>query len=114
MLYNLSSRGPEFDLWPWLEKRRIPLMAYSPVDQGRLSRAPALADIARSRGVTPAQIALAWVLRRPGVIAIPKASRLEHVRENRASADIVLDSGELAALDAAFPPPRRKAPLEMI
>ena len=114
VLYNLSSRGPEFDLWPWLEKRRIPLMAYSPVDQGRLSRDLTLADIARSRGVTPAQIALAWVLRRPGVMAIPKASRLEHVRENRASADIVLDSGELAALDAAFPPPRRKAPLEMI
>ena len=114
VLYNLNSRGPEFDLFPWLEQRRIPPMAYSPVDQGRLSDSVAVAAIARARGVTALQIALAWVLRRADVIAIPKASRLEHVRDNRAAADIVLDAEELAALDAAFPSPRRKAALEMI
>jgi len=89
-------------------------MAYTPVEPARLARAPALQQIARARGVEPLQIALSWVLRRPGVIAIPKASKVEHVRQNRAAADLELTPEELDRLDAAFPPPARKRPLEMI
>jgi diketogulonate reductase-like aldo/keto reductase len=114
VLYNLGRRGAEFDLLPWMERRGMPAMAYTPVEPARLVRAPALQEIARERGLQPLQIALAWVLRRPGVIAIPKASSLEHVRQNRAAADLELTAGELARLDAAFPPPNRKRPLEMI
>lgn len=114
VLYNLSRRGPDFDLLPWLGARGIPLMAYSPVEQGALATDRTLAGIARERGATAAQIALAWVLRRDDVVAIPKAGRSAHVRENRASADIVLTEAELAALDRAFPPPSRRRPLEMI
>jgi diketogulonate reductase-like aldo/keto reductase len=114
VLYNLSRRGPEYDLMPWMEERRIPLMAYSPIEQGRLRSAGALQEVAQKRGATPYQIALAWVMRRPDVIAIPKAGRSEHVRENRKAADITLDDTDLAAIEAAYPPPRRKKPLEMI
>jgi diketogulonate reductase-like aldo/keto reductase len=114
ILYNLSRRGPEYDLMPWLGKRGVPVMAYSPIEQGRLRRSPALDEAARKHSATPYQIALAWVMRRPDVIAIPKASRAEHVRENRKAADIVLDEADLAAIDAAYPPPQRKKPLEMI
>ena len=114
VLYNLARRGPEFDLFPWLERQGMPAMAYTPVEPARLARAPALQQIARERGLQPLQIALAWVLRRPGIIAIPKASSLEHVRQNRAAADLELTAEELARLDAAFPPPVRKRPLEMI
>ena len=114
VLYNLGRRGAEFDLLPWLERRGMPAMAYTPMEPARLARAPALQELARGRGVQPLQIALAWVLRRPGVIAIPKASSVEHVRQNRAAADLGLTAEELARLDAAFPPPARKRPLEMI
>ena len=114
ILYNLSRRGPEHDLLPWMAGRGIPIMAYSPIEQGTLARSEALRAIAAARGVEPLQVALAWVLRRPDLIAIPKASSLEHVRLNRAAADIVLTGEELTALDRAFPPPRRKVPLEMI
>ncbi len=114
VLYNLTRRGPEYDLFPWQAGRRIPLMAYSPVEQGRLARHRELKRIAEAHEATPAQIAIAFTLLRPDVISIPKATALEHVRENRAAADIELSEDDRAALDAAFPPPKRKSGLEMI
>jgi diketogulonate reductase-like aldo/keto reductase len=89
-------------------------MAYSPIEQGRLPTSGALADIATKHGVGPFQIALAWVMRDPNVIAIPKASNPEHVKANRAAADMKLDASDLAALDKAFASPARKRPLEML
>ena len=114
VLYNLTRRGIEFDLLPWLERRNVPIMAYSPIEQGRLLRHPVLANVARRHNATPAQIALAWTLRKPNVISIPKAGSEIHVKENRGSADIVLSGEDLADLDAAFPPPTRKRSLEML
>jgi diketogulonate reductase-like aldo/keto reductase len=114
VLYNLNRRGIEFDLLPWCRERNIPIMAYSPIEQGRLLGHPALGSVAARHGVTQAQIALAWVLRHPDVIAIPKAGTLAHLSENRAALDIALTPEDLAALDAAFPPPRRKRALEML
>jgi diketogulonate reductase-like aldo/keto reductase len=89
-------------------------MAYSPVEQGRLPRSGALADVARRHGVTPFQVALAFVVRRPDVVAIPKAATPAHVRENLAALDLTLDADDLAALDRAFPPPDGPRPLEML
>ncbi|APR96750.1 hypothetical protein PATSB16_34140 [Pandoraea thiooxydans] len=114
VLYNLSRRGPEFDLLPWQREHRMPIMAYSPLEQSRLPARGALASIADAHGCTAMQVALAWVLSRPGVIAIPKAGRPEHVRENAGAGDIVLSAEELQALDQAFAPPKRKRPLEML
>jgi len=114
VLYNLSRRGPEFDLAPWSRQRGIPIMAYSPVEQGALARNSRLEAIAARHNATAAQIALAWVMAQPGVIAIPKASSQEHVRQNVAALDIKLTSEDLAELDRAFPPPTRKRGLEMI
>lgn len=114
VLYNLARRGIEYDLLPWSSARRLPTMAYSPVEQGRLLRQPVLHQVAARLGATPAQVALAWVLRRGDVIAIPKAGSVEHVRENRAALDLGLHAEVLAELDRAWPPPRRKQPLEMI
>ena len=114
ILYNLESRGPEFDLIPWMTARDMPVMAYSPVDQGRLARKEALKTIAERMGALPAQVALAWVLHQPQVIAIPKAARIEHVRQNRQALDIKLSPGDLAELDQIFPPPQRKLPLAML
>lgn len=114
ILYNLSRRGPEFDLLPWQGERGIPIMAYSPVEQGSLTKDRRLAAIAARHDATPAQIALAWTMRSGKVIAIPKASQQAHVRENRAAADIRLTAEDLAELDRAFPPPNRKRSLEMI
>lgn len=114
VLYNLSRRGPEFDLEPWSRQRGIPLMAYSPVEQGALARNARLEAIAARHNATAAQIALAWVVAQPGVIAIPKASSQEHVRQNVAALDIKLTAEDLAELDRAFPPPTRKRGLEMI
>ena len=114
VLYNLTRRGIEFDLLPWLEKRNIPIMAYSPIEQGRLLNHATLKAIAARRNATPAQIALAWMLRQDGMIAIPKAASEKHVRENRAAVDVVLSSDDLAELDKAFPPPKRKRSLEML
>ena len=113
VLYSLTHRGIEFDLLPWCTKRAIPVMAYSPLDQGAIASNAALRKIAARLAVDPAQAALAWVLRDPAIVAIPKATRLEHVRANRAAADLALDAAAIAALDAAFPPPRRKVPLAM-
>jgi diketogulonate reductase-like aldo/keto reductase len=114
VLYNLTRRGIEWDLLPWCRERQLPIMAYSPIEQGRLLTRPALRRLAEARGVTPAQLALAWVLRQTGVIAIPKAATPEHLRENRAAIDLALSEAELAALDKAFPPPKRKEPLAML
>ncbi|UYY57195.1 aldo/keto reductase [Sphingomonas sp. S2-65] len=114
ILYNLSRRGPEHGLLPWLADRGVSAMAYSPVEQGRLLGNPKLAAIASEIDATPSQLALAWVLRRPGVIAIPKAASVEHVRENCAAADLVLDAKILAKLDVLFPRPREPQPLEML
>src|SRR6185312_5165420 len=114
VLYNLARRGIEFDLLPWCEERGIRVMAYSPLDEGRLVRHPAVNDVAARLEVPAARVALAWLLRNPELVVIPKASNSAHVRENRAAADLRLDAEALALLDRSFPPPRRKRPLEMI
>jgi diketogulonate reductase-like aldo/keto reductase len=114
VLYNLSRRGPELNLFPLLRELRVPIMAYSPIEQGRILRHPVLREIAELHHATPAQIALAWVLRRDDVCAIPRASRLEHTNENRAAADIQLDQADLSQLDQEFPRPERVRPLEML
>ncbi|MDB5824335.1 MAG: oxidoreductase [Herminiimonas sp.] len=114
VLYNLTRRGVEFDLLPWCQQSRIPVMAYSPIEQGRLLSSPPLLRIAERRGASPAQIALAWVLRRPGVMAIPKASSLAHVEQNHGAMSLMLEPEELAELDRAFPPPNRAVRLEML
>lgn len=114
VLYNLGRRGPEFDLLPFCRARAMPVMAYSPIEQGRLPASGHLAAIARRHDATPFQIALAWLLSRDGVLPIPKAVRLDHIEQNRRALDITLTRDDLAALDAQFPPPRRKQPLEMI
>ncbi|MFC1459784.1 aldo/keto reductase [Microvirga arabica] len=114
VLYNVTRRGPEFDLIPWMAARGMPLMAYSPIEQGRLPRGGALQAIAQAYEASPFQIALAWLLNRPGVIAIPKASSVQHVRENRKALEIRLTPQDMAAIDAEFPAPKRKRPLEMI
>lgn len=114
VLYNLVRRGLEFDLAPWSRQRGIPLMAYSPVEQGALARNTGLDAVAARHSATPAQIALAWVMHQEGVIAIPKASSQEHVRQNFAALDIELTPQDIADLDRVFPPPTRKRGLEMV
>lgn len=114
VLYNLSTRGIEFDLMPWMTENAMPLMAYSPLDEGRLMRHHGLGKMAGRLGVTPAQLALAFLISRDNVIAIPKSSSPERVAENRASADIELSEDQLAELDQLFPPPRSREPLQMI
>jgi diketogulonate reductase-like aldo/keto reductase len=115
VLYNLTARGIEYDLLGWSAEHAIPVMAYSPLgNDNRMLRHPELQRVAKARGVTAAQVALAFVLARPSIIAIPKATGLDHVAENRAAADLTLTVTDLAALDTAFPPPRRKQSLEMI
>lgn len=114
VLYNLTRRGPEWDLLPALAARGIPAMAYSPVEQGRLARNPDLARIGQRLGLTPVQLALAWVLNRPGMIAIPKAASAEHVGQNLRAIELGLTPDVMAELDLHFPPPRAARPLEMI
>ena len=114
VLYNVTRRGPEFDLIPWMAAHRMPLMAYSPIEQGRLPQSGALKAIGDKHRASAFQIALAWLLQQPGVIAIPKAGRPDHVRDNQRALEITLTPEELKAIDAQFPPPRRKHPLEMI
>jgi diketogulonate reductase-like aldo/keto reductase len=115
VLYNLEARGVEFDLLPFCQREMMPVMAYSPLGQaGALLRHPALRRVAARQGRSPAQIALAWTLRNPGVIAIPKASDEAHLRENWEARLIVLTPEDLTELDSAFPPPRRKQALEML
>jgi diketogulonate reductase-like aldo/keto reductase len=114
VLYCLSRRGPEYDLLPWLRKRSIPLMAYSPLDQGRLLGNATLKKLAGDLRCTPAQLALAWVLAQPGVVTIPKSMTRERVKENLGAVDIKLSPDVLAELDRAFPPPKRKQALGML
>jgi diketogulonate reductase-like aldo/keto reductase len=114
VLYNVTRRGPEFDLIPWMAAHRMSLMAYSPIEQGRLPKSGALQMIGDKHRASAFQIALAWLLQQPGVIAIPKASRPDHVRDNHRALQIKLSPEELKAIDAHFLPPSRKRPLEMI
>lgn len=112
--FSVSERGPEYSLLPWQQARTIPLMAYSPVDQGAVMRDAGLAKIAKGLGVSAAQLALAWVLSRPGVVAIPKTARKEHLQQNLAAAQLELGADVLAEIDRLHPPPARKRPLAMI
>jgi diketogulonate reductase-like aldo/keto reductase len=115
VLYSLENRGIEHDLLPFCQQRGMPVMAYSPVGQGgALLRQPTLRAVATRHGATPAQVAIAWTLRAPGVVSIPKASDPEHVRLNAAARDLTLTEADLAELDAAFPPPKRKQRLAML
>jgi len=114
VLYNLAHRGPEWDLVPWCREHQVAIMAYTPLGSGGMLGNPALAGIARRHGATPAQIALACLLHRESTIVIPKASRPEHVRENRAALDVQLTTEDLSALDRAFPPPKGKSSLGML
>jgi diketogulonate reductase-like aldo/keto reductase len=114
VLYNLERRGPERRLFPWCRARGIPIMAYSPLEQGRLRRTPALERVAERHGSTGEQIALAWTLRLEEVVAIPKAVKPDHVRSNARAADLVLTEEDLADLDRAYPAPERDAPLETL
>ena len=114
ILYNLTRRGPEYALLPWLAQHGIPTMAYSPIEQGRLLTHPALHSIARHHNATPAQLALAWILQHDGVSAIPRAGTPSHVRENAAARDIELTPDDLLTLDRAFPPPTRPQPLDVL
>lgn len=113
VLYNLAHRGIEWDLLPWCRSRGIPLMAYSPVEEGTLVDHPVVRRVAKRHDATPAQIAIAWVLRQPDVITIPKAGNPEHVRENRGALDIQLTSKDLRDLDDVFEPPKYKVPLDV-
>ena len=114
ILYNLSRRGVEFDLLPWCEKHSLPVMAYSPIEQSRILKDKTLGAVANRLDATPAQVALAWVLRKPGIIAIPKSGNVKHVTENAACLSLELGPADLAEMDAAFPPPTRKKHLEML
>jgi diketogulonate reductase-like aldo/keto reductase len=113
VLYNLEKRGPELDLIPWWRKRHRPIIAYSPVEEGLLTttRHHALGEIAKRHDATPAQVALAWTIREPGVIAIPKAANVAHVKENAAAVDLKLTRNDLDELDASFAAPTRPVPL---
>lgn len=112
--FSLGERGAAHSLLPWLRERGLPLMAYSPIDQGTLAHAEALRAVGARHAASAAQVALAWVLAQPGVVAIPKAVDPQHLRDNLAARDLVLDADDLARLDRAFPPPTRKRPLAMI
>lgn len=114
VLYNLSRRGIEHDLLPWQRQRKMPLMAYSPIEQGRILRHAGLKTIAARHGATPAQIALAWLLRQERVITIPKAGTAEHARENHAALNLRLTAQDLADLDRSFPPPKSSQPLAIL
>jgi len=119
VLYHLGSRGIEFDLLPWCQQQQIPVMAYCPLAQaGRLRddlfNSRAVQDVAHAHQATPAQVLLAWAIRQPGVMAIPKASSVDHVKENAAALALQLSDEAIALLDQAFPAPGRKAPLDVV
>src|SRR5438552_3815823 len=114
ILYNLQRRGPEWKLIPWCRERRIAIMAYTPLGQGRMLQHKALGEIASRHEATPAQVALVWLLRQDGMIVIPKASRQEHVRDNRGALDLRLTPDDIAAVDRAFPPPKGPTALGML
>ncbi|GGC89498.1 aldo/keto reductase [Halopseudomonas salina] len=115
VLYNPEARGIEYDLLDWQAKQQMPLMAYCPIGQGGvLLHDAVLQRIADKHGATTAQVALAWVMRHPGVIAIPKAVNLDHLRQNAGADSLHLDEDDLSQIDAAYPPPASKQPLEMV
>jgi diketogulonate reductase-like aldo/keto reductase len=114
VLYNPCRRGIEWDLLPWCRRRGMPVMAYSPIEQGRLPTGGVLSELAQRHGCGPFQVALAWVLAQDGVIAIPKAGRPKHVEANAKALDLVLAPEELAAIDRSFPAPTAKEPLAML
>ncbi|HUK06182.1 MAG TPA: aldo/keto reductase [Burkholderiales bacterium] len=114
LLFNLSRRGIEYDLLPWLRERKLPVMAYSPIEQARLLVDRGLAEFAGRHGMTAAQAALAWLLAKDGVIAIPKTGRRERLKENLGALDVKLTAAQLAELDGLFPAPARPVPLEML
>ena len=114
LLYNLSRRGIEWDLLPWLRERRVPVMAYSPIEQARLVRHPKLVRFAQECGMTPAQVALAWLLARDDIIAIPKTGHRDRLRENIGALSHTLTAEQLATLDSIFPPPKGPRALEML
>jgi len=114
VLYNLTRRGIEWDLLPWAREHNLPIMAYSPIEQGRILDHSGLKSVAAEHGATAAQVAIAWLLQREGVVAIPKAGTTVHVKENRAALNVHLTDEDLAALDQMFPPPDRKQALEII
>ncbi|MBI3530489.1 MAG: aldo/keto reductase [Betaproteobacteria bacterium] len=114
LLYNLTRRGIEWDLLPWLREKRIPVMAYSPIEQSRLLSNPKLTDFSKRHGMTPVQAALAWLMAKGDIIAIPKTGRRERVKENLGALDHDLSVEQLAELDRLFPPPKAPVPLEML
>ncbi len=114
VLYNLGRRGIEWDLLPWLRERSIPVMAYSPLEEGRLVRRRELRDFAKKHGMTPSQVAIAWLLAQDGVIAIPKTGNRNRLEENALALEHPLTTAQLQELDALFPPPKGPSPLEMI
>ena len=114
VLYNLSRRGVEYDLLPWCQEKGVPLMACSPIEQGRILNNHELIRIAKAYQATPAQVALAFLLERDGVVAIPKSAKPERVEENRGATDLDISDEDWASLDAAFPPPTRKTSLAML
>ena len=114
LLYNLARRGIEWDLLPWLRERRIPVMAYSPIEQARLTLNPKLVEFARRHGMTPAQAGLAWLLAHDDVIVIPKTGHRDRLKENFGALDHRLTPAQLAELDRLFPPPTGPRPLEML
>ena len=114
VLYNLTRRGIERHLLPWCRQHKLPIMAYSPIEQGRLLHDRTLTTIAQARGVTAAQVAIAWLWHQDNVIVIPKATRIEHVEQNYAALDLKLSAEALSTLNTAFPPPTQAVPLEML
>ncbi|HTE15103.1 MAG TPA: aldo/keto reductase [Burkholderiales bacterium] len=114
LLYNLSRRGIEWDLLPWLRERRVPVMAYSPLEQARLLTNAKFAALAKASGITPAQMALAWLLAKENVIVIPKCSSPARMEENAAARDVTLTAAQMAELDKIFPPPGGPQALEML
>lgn len=114
VLYNLTRRGIEWDLLPWCRDQGVAVMAYSPFEQGRLGRTQGLSSVARRHGCSEYQVALAWVLRHPGIITIPKAVQPGHIQENAAAGELELSAEDLAQLDWAYPPPKAASPLSVL
>ena len=114
LLFNLTRRGIEYDLLPWLRERKVPMMAYSPIEQAKLLRDRKLAEFAKRHGMAPSQAALAWLLAKDSVIVIPKTGRRERLKENLGALDVKLAPAQLQELDGIFPPPAGPQALEML
>ncbi len=114
ILYNLSRRGVELDLLGWCRQRNLPVMAYSPIEQGRLLNNGVLNQVAKEKDATAAMVAIAWLLHQKDIVVIPKASRVEHVTQNYAALDLQLSVEDIARLEGAFPAPTKPIPLQML